>query len=445
MPEHEDDALESKQPALNVLFFLHSTALGGAERCFLEFLTYLSSDSDVVCTAVCPENGPLVRALQALGVRIVVCAGLSWWAGKGISESSIQESLISGAQAFLELMPSLRDIDPDVIYTETIVIPWGASAAALLDKPHMWSICEYGELDHGFTFPDGLGEILPEVRDGASFILTISEAVRATLFPDLGPDRARTIYRHSATPSVEAPAEEAFHRPNALRLALFGRISEGKCQLDAVKAVSRLRQRGRDAELILAGYDAPEYKKRIEDFSAEHGLQERVRLVEFIHDPYPTMLAADALLVCSRKEAFGRVAVDGMKLGLPVTYARSGGVPEFMVDGVTGLSYTPGNVEELVQRIEELADDPARAAQIGAAAKQHAAAKFGCNGDQILRVLRDLTSGKDGKRRVSIPKHVVAAILAGCAIGAGDQGRERPAEVSGVEIGANANFRAEAS
>ena len=60
------------------------------------------------------------------------------------------------------------------------------------------------------------------------------------------------------------------------------------------------------------------------------------------------MLAADIILVCSRHEAFGRVVVDGMKLSRPVVYPRSGGIPEYMKDGVTGLSYSPGDVKELV-------------------------------------------------------------------------------------------------
>ncbi|ODR93642.1 hypothetical protein AUC70_12455 [Methyloceanibacter stevinii] len=140
-----------------------------------------------------------------------------------------------------------------------------------------------------------------------------------------------------------------------------------------------------------------------------------MRIVDFIHDPYPAMLAADALLVCSRNEAFGRVVVDGMKLGRPVIYTASGGIPEMMRDGVTGLSYTPGSVEELADRIEELADDPDRAARIGVAAKQHGDVKFVCSGDQLLSILRDLACAEPGTRRVSMPKHVVTAIVQGHA------------------------------
>ncbi|WP_108682534.1 glycosyltransferase family 4 protein [Methyloceanibacter sp. wino2] len=398
---------------LSVLFFVHSANLGGAERCFLELLTYLRRDPGIACTVIAPSDGPLVSALQELGAQIIFEPALHRWAGK--PNSPIGKKLVTGAHAFLRLLPTLREIDPDVIYTETSVIPWGAAAAALLDKPHMWSVTEFGELDHGLSFLGGHDAAIEQIKDGASFILTISEAVRKTLFPDLSPDRARTIYRHAAKPTAEAPATDFFRRPQAQHLAVFGTISEGKGQLDAVKAVLALTQRGRDVELVLAGYPGRHYVAEIEDFISQHELVDHVRIVDFIHDPYPAMLAADALLVCSRNEAFGRVVVDGMKLGRPVIYTASGGIPEMMRDGVTGLSYMPGNVEELADRIEELANDPARAAQIGAAAKRHADAMFVCNGNQILSVLRDLACAEPGTRRVSIPKNVVTAIVQGHA------------------------------
>lgn len=371
-------------------------------------MTYLRREPGVTCTVIAPSDGPLVSALQDLGARVIIQPALRWWAGK--PDTPFEHNLVTGAQAFLRLVPTLREIDPDVIYTETSAIPWGAVAAALLDKPHMWSVTEFGELDHGLSFLGGHGSVIEQIKDGSSFVLTISEAVRKTLFPDLNPDRARTIYRHAAKPSAEAPAKDVFGRPHALHLAVFGTISEGKGQLDAVKAISVLTQRGRDVELVLAGYHERPYVTEIQDYISQHRLEEHVRIVDFIHDPYPAMLAADALLVCSRNEAFGRVVADGMKLGRPVIYTASGGIPETMCDGVTGLSYTPGHVDGLVHRIEELADDPERAAQIGAAAKQHADAKFVCNGNQILSVLQALANAKTGSRRVAMPQHVVKAI-----------------------------------
>jgi glycosyltransferase involved in cell wall biosynthesis len=311
----------------------------------------------------------------------------------------------------LKTIPTLQEIDPDVVYTQTITIPWGASAAALLDKPHYWSICEFGELDHGLNFVNGFADVIEQVKAGASFIRTPSEAVRTTLFPDLGPDRARTVYRPGQMPIAISPSNEHFNRAGATRLAVFGTLFEGKGQIDAVMATADLIARGRDVELLLAGHHpSPGYRTKVEALIDARGIRGRVRISDFLPDPLPTMLAADIILVCSRNEAFGRVVVEGMKLGRPVVYTRSGGIPEYMKDGVTGLSYAPGDADELMQRIEQLLDDPERAAKIGAEAKRYACAKFTRN-DSDFRILKDLKERRGRTDwRVALPRDVVASL-----------------------------------
>ena len=395
---------------LTVLFFSHSSGLTGSEQGVLELVAELIADHGTACTVVCPGDGPLVGKLQAVGAVTLVEPKLGWWAGQ--SSNAIEKTIADGACALLKLIPALQQIDPAVVYTQSITIPWGASAASLLEKPHLWSICEFGELDHGLKFLDEFADVLEQVKSGASFIRTSSEAVRLTLFPELPPDRVRTVYRHSPTLSAPIePAADAFQRASATRLAVFGTLHEGKGQLEAVEAVAQLLARGRDVELLLAGHADPQYRARIEALIERLGMQNRVRISDFLPEPFPTMLAADILLVCSRNEAFGRVVVEGMKLGRPVVYSKSGGIPEYMKDGVTGLSYQPGDVSELAERIEELIANPERAKQMGTEAKRYACAKFSRNGGEILEILRDLQTVHDGAgSRVAMPKRVVASL-----------------------------------
>ena len=70
----------------------------------------------------------------------------------------------------------------------------------------------------------------------------------------------------------------------------------------------------------------------------------------------------------------------------------------------------PGSLNELVQRIEELIDDPERAAQIGAEAKRYACAKF-TRDDSDFRILKDLQRLRGRTDwRVALPKCVVASL-----------------------------------
>jgi hypothetical protein len=70
------------------------------------------------------------------------------------------------------------------------------------------------------------------------------------------------------------------------------------------------------------------------------------------------MNAADAVLVCSRMEAFGRVTVEAMLLNKPVIGTNTGGTMELIEEGRTGLTYEPGNAHQLANQIEKLIQDP---------------------------------------------------------------------------------------
>ena len=74
------------------------------------------------------------------------------------------------------------------------------------------------------------------------------------------------------------------------------------------------------------------------------------------------------------------------------------------------MSYSPGDANELMQRIEQLLDDPERAAEIGAEAKRYACAKFTRN-DSDFRILKDLKERRGRTDwRVAMPRDVVASL-----------------------------------
>jgi FkbM family methyltransferase len=407
-----------KDRVLSVVFFAHSEAAVGAERSLMELVDELVVDYGAICTVVVPSQaGPLVDSVTRSGAAVVV-ARLPWWGLGGLphnerGRSMIRTGLVRGISDICRfLLPILEKVDPDVVFTQTLFIPWGAFAADVLEKPHAWNVCEFGELDHDIWFSDPFADIRAAIAAGSSFIFTNSDAVRTSLFSGFDPKRIRTIYRHIPIPESVKPADDAYLRANAVRLGLFASVQEGKGQHEAVQAVAELVRRGRDVELLLAGHcwaSYSEYHARIDRLVDELALGDRVRMPGFLEDPYPAMAATNICLVCSRNEAFGRVAVEAMLLGRPVVYARSGGVAEYMEEGVTGLAYTPGDITELVERIEALIDNPARAAAIGTTAQRHAREKFTRNGygGEVFRILQDL---RGTTPEIDTPRRVVKAM-----------------------------------
>jgi glycosyltransferase involved in cell wall biosynthesis len=64
-------------------------------------------------------------------------------------------------------------------------------------------------------------------------------------------------------------------------------------------------------------------------------------------------------------ELLGLVALEAMASGTPVVASRLGGLPEVVLEGVTGFLVEPGNVDELRERLSEVLRDPDLAARLG--------------------------------------------------------------------------------
>jgi glycosyltransferase involved in cell wall biosynthesis len=75
-------------------------------------------------------------------------------------------------------------------------------------------------------------------------------------------------------------------------------------------------------------------------------------------------------------ELLGLTVIEAMASGTPVVCSRLGGLPEVVQDGTTGFLVTPGDVDELHDRIATLLDDPRLAARMGSNARELALDRF---------------------------------------------------------------------
>jgi rhamnosyl/mannosyltransferase len=125
-----------------------------------------------------------------------------------------------------------------------------------------------------------------------------------------------------------------------------------------------------------AGFAACEEQVR------QRGLEDRVFLLGDIDDAEVPALMAAAELFClpstERAEAFGVAMLEGMAMGRPVVCARieGSGVPWLNRHGETGLVVPPGDAAAMAAAIAELLADPARARELGAAARARYEADF---------------------------------------------------------------------
>ena len=102
------------------------------------------------------------------------------------------------------------------------------------------------------------------------------------------------------------------------------------------------------------------------------GLEAHVHLNgAFSRQDLPAIMSgADIFALPSLTEGYPLSIVEAMAWGIPVVATNVGGVPELIRHGVNGLLCTAGDPDSLARALLELVDDPVRALEMGAAARE---------------------------------------------------------------------------
>ncbi|MPZ80295.1 MAG: glycosyltransferase [Actinophytocola sp.] len=172
-------------------------------------------------------------------------------------------------------------------------------------------------------------------------------------------------------------AARARHSPDGAPLVLyFGRLEWEKGVHDLLAALPRLRRAHPGARLVVAGQGVQAAAL------VEQARKLRIRRsVDFVgHLPDRSLVAllaaADVVVLPSRYEPFGIVALEAAAAGAPLVASTAGGLAELVVHGETGLSVEPGDVDGIVSGVCTVLADPTAAARRARAAKARLGTQF---------------------------------------------------------------------
>jgi glycosyltransferase involved in cell wall biosynthesis len=132
-----------------------------------------------------------------------------------------------------------------------------------------------------------------------------------------------------------------------------------------------------DAKLLLIG-SGPEHST-LARLAAAEGVERKVAMLGRVEDIRPYFAAASFFVLPSvtRAEAFGMVQLEAMAAGLPVINTDiDSAVPEISVDGKTGITVAPHDVEALSNAIRLLLEKRDLRDQLGAAARAKVNAEY---------------------------------------------------------------------
>jgi glycosyltransferase involved in cell wall biosynthesis len=238
---------------------------------------------------------------------------------------------------------------PDVIHAHWW-LPSGL--AALAARPRTLVVTLHGS-DVGLLAKPGVAPVGRMVASRARFVAAVSDALL---------EEARGPLRLDATRSGVVPMPIVVDAPAAARpipagppwrAIAIGRASPEKGFDVLLEALARARAAGADVRLELVG-SGPERGPLVAQ-SERLGLGDAVTFVDPIARAalHARVLAAHAVVVPSRREGLGLVAVEALALGRPVIASRTGGLPEVVTPGA-GVLVTPDDPEALAAALRAL-------------------------------------------------------------------------------------------
>jgi glycosyltransferase involved in cell wall biosynthesis len=191
-----------------------------------------------------------------------------------------------------------------------------------------------------------------------------------------GLDPARIVPRRSA-----AEVRAAFGLPETgAIIGLLGNIRRWKGQEVLVRALPAIVRSCPGVTCVFVGEATAgdrEYEARLQALIDELGVRRHVVFAGFQANVADALSVMDVAVHASiTPEPFGRVLLEAMAMKKPVVGSRDGGVLEIVVEGQTGLTFAPGNADELAAQVVALLQDPARARAFGQAGYERIVAEF---------------------------------------------------------------------
>ncbi len=169
---------------------------------------------------------------------------------------------------------------------------------------------------------------------------------------------------HYFVPTAEATTVLSSEQPPWV--LYVGRIIPDKGLDDLLQVMARL-----DKEYRLAVVGDGFSRAYSEALAHELGIADRVEFAGWQEDVERYYERASLLVVPSLwPEPFGIVGIEAMARGLPVVAYRSGGIPEWLDNGVTGTLVEPGDIAGLAGAIDGILSDPEAARRMGQAGQE---------------------------------------------------------------------------
>jgi O-antigen biosynthesis protein len=343
--------------------FSRSLDLTGAPLCQYEIASALTEQGVIEPMVATLAEGPLRQWYEQRGVNVQVLGERNLLTT--LSRPDTYERFVT------ELGQTMKhDWKVDLVYANSVATVFAVDAAARAGIPVVWQIHESDGWQNHFAHV--VGQNARKCLDcftkpyrvvfGCISTRQIYDALNSAhnFCTIRNPIDLRRLASAAANWTRSSARQSLGLSDDELVLLNVGTICPRKGQKDLVDVLPRLPENLRQrVRCILLGDQSSVYAHQMAQ-SMGDGASARVVLAPLTEDVARYYRAADVFVSCSRTESYPRVTQEAMFMGLPLIVAPVFGIAEQISNGACGRYYTPGNLEELADAIEELADETVR-------------------------------------------------------------------------------------
>ena len=217
----------------------------------------------------------------------------------------------------------------------------------------------------------------------ADLVLPVSRQIQRSLERGgVRPERLRTLYTGLDMTRVMdqedgRDARRRFGIPaEALVLGTVANLFERKGYEVMLQALPVIANTSPAVQYLIVGSGDAAYEARLRAMVEVLGLERRVHFAGFQESVYPCLAAMDLYVHPALMEGFGIAVLEAMAMRKPVVATTTGGLPEIVQDGETGMLVPPGDANALAGAGSSLLQDSARCRQLGEAGRARVAAYF---------------------------------------------------------------------
>ena len=347
-----------------VLIIHGVTEIGGAERELLRILDDLPS-LEYHPVVACPAEGPFVQELDCRKIEHHTVVFPPWRKFLAYAQR---------AYSVRQLRKVIREAQPTLLHVNDIWwVPQTLRAAVDTGLPLVAHVRQ--EIEP------------PKVRhydlDKANLLLAVSRRIQDALVTGgVSVERVKTLYsglelRRLAAESTPLAVRARFGIPaDAPLLGTVGSLFPRKGYEVMLKALPSILSSFPAAHYLVIGTGEADHERKLRARVAALGLEGRVHFAGFQEAVYGVLAALAVYVHPALMEGFGIAVLEAMAMERAVVATVTGGLPEIVQNGETGLLVPPGDAGALAEAVVALLSDPARAAAMGKAGRARVGALF---------------------------------------------------------------------